>query len=488
MNRWWRMAAGLLCFLAVNTVQAQEVIYSGYEKYDMRAGDFSVIGKVNGRLYTYRSTNDGFFMDVWNDSMLREATVILDFFPSKIYETRFVAYPDKIIVLYQSLERGKVIQYAAKMDETGRLVGDPVKIDSAKTGFFGANKDYFSSAVSDDKRYVAAYGINAKGATLNIGATILDENLVKVARFRSDFEGSGRMANGSGMLGNDGTFYLPVYSIAGSDDNAERLWLLERKLEETGYFRTELPLEDNYATTTFMRIDNNANRIYAGGFYSEKKAGNYDGIVYAQYDIASRSFTTRKLIPFDEPLKAATGARSLKRAFNNFQTRQLIVKNDGGFVLISEAYYQSIRNAGGGFGYGYGFYPMYGGPFMSRNIREYHYDDILALSYNAEGVREWHAFVRKDQFSQEDGGVFSSYALLNTGGSLGFLYNNFNGRKSDIQLATIDDEGAVKMRSMAPSGNDTPDWLPRSGKQVSSRELIVPCLRKKQICFAKIFF
>jgi len=488
MNKWWGMAAWLLCFLAANNLQAQEVIYSGYEKYDMRSGDFSVIGKVNGRLYTYRSTNDGFFMDMWTDSMVREATVILDFFPNKIYETRFIAYPDKIIVLYQSLERGKVIQYAAKMDETGRLVGDPVKIDSAKTGFFGASKDYFSSVVSDDKRFIATYGINSKGAILNIGATILDDNLGKVSRFRSDFEGEGRMASGTGMISNDGTFYLPVYSIAGSDDNAEQLWLLGRKIGETGYFRTELPLDGRYATTSFMRIDNNTNRIYAGGFYSEKKAGNYDGIVYAQYDMTARTFTTQKLIPFDDALKAATGARSAKRAFNNYQTRQLIVKNDGGFVLLSEAFYQSIRNTGGGFGYGYGFYPMYGGPFMSRNIREYHYDDILALSYNAEGVREWHAFIRKDQYSQEDGGVFSSYVLLNTGGSLGFLYNNFNNRKAEIQLATIDAAGEVKMRSMSPTGNDSPDWLPRSGKQVASRELIVPCLRKKQICFAKIFF
>lgn len=490
MNRWWRKAAWLLCFSCIClNAQAQEVIYSGYEKYDMRSGDFSVIGKVGGRLYTYRSTNDGFFMDIWTDSMTREATVILDFFPNKIYETKFVAYPDKVIVLYQGLERGKVIQYAARMDETGRLVGDPVKIDSVKTGFFGPNKDYFSSVVSDDKRNIVVYGVNPKGAVLNIGATILDDNLGKIGRFHSEFEGEGRMSAGTGMVSNAGVFYLPVYSIAGSDDNAARIWLLSRKAGETSYSRTELPLEEKFATSTFMRVDNSANRVYAGGFYSEKKSGNYDGIIYAQYDISARSFTTRKLIPFDDSLKAATGARSAKRAFNNYQTRQLIVKNDGGFVLISEAYYLSVRNTGPGYGYGYGFYPMYGSPFMSsRNIREYHYDDILALSYNGDGVREWHAFVRKDQYSQEDGGVFSSYALLNTGGSLGFLYNNFNGRRSEIQLATIDPGGQVKMRSMSPSGNDSPDWLPRAGKQVSSRELIIPCLRKKQICFAKIIF
>ena len=485
MNILGRAALLLLCVFNIATAFGQDVIYSEYQNYDLRSGDFSVVGKVAGKLYTYRSTKDGFFLDIWNDSMTRSATVILDFFPVKIYETKFIAYPDKIVTLYQSLERGKVIQYAAKLDATGRLLGDPVKIDSAKTGFFGANKDYFSSAVSDDKHYVAIYGVSGKGDELNLGVTVLDDNLVKVNRFQSPFAGEGRMEHGIGLLGNDATFYIPAYSAVGSDDYAEKLWLVSRKVGEKIFVHSPLALNGKFAANIFFRVDNASNRIYAGGFYSDKKNGNYDGVIYAQYDINGTTFTAQKLIEFDDALKAATGERNAKRAFNNYQTRQLIVKKDGGFVMISEAYYTALRSTGSS--YGYGFYPMYG-PAMSRNIREYHYDDILALSYNGEGAREWHSFVRKDQYSQEDGGIFSSYALLNTGGTLGFLFNNLSSRRSSIQLATIDGDGKENVRTFAPQGGDTPDWLPRSGKQVAARELIVPCLRKRQICFAKVVF
>ena len=486
MKKWWNLAAFVLCFLSINQVAAQDVVYSGYEKYDTRSGDFSVIGKVNNKLYTYRSTSDGFFLDIWNDSMVREATVILDFFPTKIYETKFIAYPDKIIALYQSLERGKVIQYAARLDAIGRLIGDPIRIDSIKTGFFGATKNYFSSAISDDKHYFSVYGVNAKGDDLDISAAVFNDEMGKVSRFRTTYTGDGRMAAGTGMLANDGTFYLPAYTAVGGDDNAERLWLLSRAAGATAFTKTELLLEGKFATSMFLRVDNASGRIYAGGFYSDKKNGNYDGVLYAQYDIAGQAFSTRKLIPFDDQIKAATGERNAKRAFNNYQTRQLIVKKDGGFVLVSEAYYTTIRNVGSP--YGYGFYPMYYGPYMARNIREFHYDDILALSYNSDGVREWNAFVRKNQYSEEDAGMFSSYSLLNTGGTLGFLFNSFNGRRSSIQLASIDGAGQVNVRTFAPEGNDSPDWLPRAGKQVSARELIIPCLRKKQICFAKVIF
>ena len=80
------------------------------------------------------------------------------------------------------------------------------------------------------------------------------------------------------------------------------------------------------------------------------------------------------------------------------------------------------------------------------------------------------------------------YAFLNSGGTLGFLFNDFDTRMSRIQLATIDADGKTDMRSFTADGNDNPDWLPRHGKQVSAREIVIPCLRKKQICFAKVVF
>ena len=103
-------------------------------------------------------------------------------------------------------------------------------------------------------------------------------------------------------------------------------------------------------------------------------------------------------------------------------------------------------------------------------------------------MREWQTFVRKNQYSQEDGGLFSSFAFMNTGGTLGFLFNDYNTNRSKIQLASVDGSGKLNMRSLAAGTADDPDWLPRSGKQIAAREVVIPCLRKRQICFAKIVF
>ncbi|MCW3123628.1 MAG: hypothetical protein JWQ38_3120, partial [Flavipsychrobacter sp.] len=121
-----------------HTIQAQEVIYSQYDKYDFRTGDYGVVGMVGGRLYNYRNSSDGAMLDAYDDSMNKIATVLLDFFPEKIYQTRFISYSDKIIILYQSLEGSKVVQYAALLDEKGRLKNKPLELGEVKMGFLGA--------------------------------------------------------------------------------------------------------------------------------------------------------------------------------------------------------------------------------------------------------------------------------------------------------------------------------------------------------------
>jgi hypothetical protein len=485
MNRLLRLIFCVTLLLSAPMAWSQEVIYSPYSKFEIRSGDFAVIGKVGSRLYTYRGSSEGFFLDAYNDSMELMATVVLDFFPKKINQTRFVAYPDHFIVLYQALESGKVIQYAALLDNMARLVKGPMVLSSAKTGLFGQYRDYFSSAISDDKKGIVAYGVEEKNEAIDFTGIWMDDQLNIQRRVTASFKADNDITRGEGILGNNGVFYFPAYTATGAKSFADQLWLLHIPRDSGRFSAVEYPLNDLYVANTYMKLDNLNGRIYLSGFYSSKRNGSYEGMLYSYFDINENSFQNRKTLPFDEALLSATGERSKKRAFDNYEVRNMIIRKDGGFVLIAEDFYVTTRNNNPGYG---GYYTNYSSPFMAQNVREYHYGDIVALSYDKEGNREWNAFARKNQYSQEDGGMFSSFALLNTGGMLGFLFNDFNSSRSRVQLATVDGEGKVNMRSMAAGDKDDPDWLPRSGKQVAAKEMVVPCLYKRQICFAKIVF
>src|SRR6218665_2273011 len=107
---------------SAGTAGAQNIFYSKEQKFTFQNGDFSVVGWCGDRLYTYRASKEGFYLDAYNDSMRLLATVALDFFPKKIYETRFFTTDDQIIVLYQAVQNNHVVQYAARLDSKARML------------------------------------------------------------------------------------------------------------------------------------------------------------------------------------------------------------------------------------------------------------------------------------------------------------------------------------------------------------------------------
>lgn len=89
----------LVLLLMSAGVFAQEVLYTEYEKFDFRSGEFSVVGKVGNKLYVYRGSSEGYYLDAYDDNMHRLATVILDFLPRRCYGTKFITYKDRMVVL-----------------------------------------------------------------------------------------------------------------------------------------------------------------------------------------------------------------------------------------------------------------------------------------------------------------------------------------------------------------------------------------------------
>jgi hypothetical protein len=474
----------LLFSTLLTAAHAQEVTYSPYEKFDFRSDDYGVVGMTGGLLYTFKNSSDGAALEAYDDSMNNVAKVLLDFFPSKIYETHFISYADKIIVLYQALESNKVVQYAALLNDKGLLVGREIKLGTAKTGIFGATRTYFSSAVSDDKKKIVIYSATAKGSTIDFDCKVFDDQLTNIKHGHATFKADNTIEHGEVQIANDGTVYLAAYTPVGTFNYADQYWILSLAPGATKFEPKELRLDARFAASGYMKIDNVNNCIYFGGFYSNKKNGNFDGVIYASYNIATAAYQNMRFIPFDTHLVNAAGARRRNHAFDFYEVRQIIPKGDGGFVFIAEVHYVTTRNS---YDPGASYYSFYS-PYMSTLVHEYHYNDIMAICYDKDGGRQWDAFIPKEQYSQEDNGIFSSYTLLNSGGTLAFLFNDFNVSHSKIQLATLTADGKTDINSFTAEGNDYPDWIPRNGKQVAARELVVPCFHKKQICFAKVVF
>lgn len=464
---------------------AQRVLYSDFSDFDLRNGTVAVIGKLNGNLFTFRSLGKEYFLETYNDSMDHLATIVLDFFPDKVSNIRFINYGDRMLVLYQQQSGTRITQYAAMLDSKGILQKAPLKVDENRAGFFGSSEnDFFSSAVSENKEQLIIYRADTKGKQLHFDACWLDVSKMKVAkRLSLKYKGGNLINCGQALLNNQGDFFLPVYTIIGSRSYSDEYTMLTIRSGESVFRFTPLDLQGHFLEYPFQKINNQNGSIYLASFYSDEKNGNNEGVAAATFDMQSLAFKDNAIIPFADQMRGDTKGKRRERAFNQFRINQLIIKNDGGFLVAAEEYYVTTQST---YMPGLGFYSYYYSPVMSQTIREYHYNDILVLSYDAAKKEQWHTFLRKEQYSQEDDGIFSSYTLLNTGGGLGFLFNDFDARRSRIQLSSLQADGSVQVGFMDSGAADDPDWLPREGRQVDSREVVIPCLRRKQICFAKI--
>jgi hypothetical protein len=483
MTFFKHLVAACLLLLSCYPAWAQEVIYSRYDKFDYRSDAYSVVGMCGGKLYTYVNTTEGARLDAYDESMTKTATVMLDFFPQRIYHVRFVPYPEKMMVLYQALESNKVVQYVAMLDSKGLLKNKPTVLSDTRTGIFGATRDYFSTAISENKKWILVYTAKDKKNGIEVEGKWLDDNGNLIKKSTAKFETENVPEHGEVNIANDGSVYMAAYTPIGAHDYADQYWILVLKPGATSIEAKEMPLNNRFATGGYSRIDNVNGKVYFGGFYSNSRNGRFAGFIYAVYDAASGAFANTRFIPFDNGLVADAGEKR-RGYFDKYLVRQIIVKNDGGFVLIAEEQYVTTRS---NFTPGFGYYSFYS-PVMNSSIREYHYNDIMTVAYNKDGNREWSTFIPKQQYSQEDDGVFSSFALLNSGGTLAFLYNDYDASRSRIQLATLSPEGKIEVQPVQADGNDFPDWLPKSARQVSGRVMVVPCFQKKQICFARVQF
>lgn len=479
--------AMLLAFLS-GPAYAQDIFYSKEQKFTFQNGDFSVVGWSGDRLYTYRASKEGFYLDAYNDSMRLMATIALDFFPQKIYETTFFALEDQIIVLYQAVQSNMVIQYAARLDSRARMLQKPVALDSIKMGWFSADRQYYSSAISGDKSKIIVFSLGkSKNKRQEFSTILLDNTLNILAKGKPYIESNDDFSLGQSLLGNDGSLYLSGYSGAGAHSYSGDAWLFKLSPDAQQFSNIVLPLASNYVTGMYIRLNDQRDEIYVSAFYSGKRAGNLEGLVYGLYNTTGNTFTTFKTIPFDDRLRNATDDRNKKKAFNDYVVRNLIVKNNGGFILVAENYYVNTRTSA--YGTGVGYYSWYNNNnYLSNSTREYHYGDIMVLDYDINGELQWNSFIRKEQYSQEDDGLFSSYAMLNSGASLVFLYNDFSTSKSSLNLAALDVSGSLQLKKINPGRAAGADWLPRSGKQTDLKEIMIPVLRKNSLGFARVVF
>lgn len=504
LKRFLLFVVTLISFNGLLT--AQKVVYADVDREDYRQMQFEILGKMKGNFLVYKNYRTRHYITVYDNDMKEKSKEALDFMPDRTINEDFVSYADYSLLIYQYQKRGIVYCMGVKIGADGKKMGEPVEMDTTQVGVFGDNKIY-TTVASEDKQQVLVFKIKGKNkGRLFITSMFFNPQLqlVNKSRWTYDLDENNDIVNDF-AVSNSGVFAFTHSHRGANRDNISKSWLVVKKQDAAEPGVSQLPFEDEYLDEVRLKVDNYNKRFLVTSFYSKSKRGNIDGLYAASsdFDLTVKPITTN--IEFSDDLRRlAKGDANYKLAFNDYFIKHIIIKSDGGFLLTSESNYTSTR----GSNWNRWDY-LYGNPFISpydyyawspwnnwgwgwnrwnslQSIR-YYADNIMILSVDKNGMLQWSNVINKSQFDDDTDNLLS-YQLMNLGGELYFMFNEWQRRDPLLMAQSVSPDGKLNRLPPMKSMDRGYNLLIRLGKQVSGKQMIAPCIYRNYITFAKIDF
>ncbi|HVY73280.1 MAG TPA: hypothetical protein VG890_00530 [Puia sp.] len=491
----------LLLILPV-LLQAQHIQYSEPEQDDSRRTNFEIIGKISGNILIFKNNHNNNALSVYNGDMKLQQRVPLNFLPERYTNIEFVQYPEFCYMLYEYEKKGIVHFSAVKIDGAGRLMSDPVDLDTTQVGSLNNNKIY-TVAVSENKQNLMILKINSKNPHLFVFTSFLfNQNLELQDRHRINMDLSDRNTQFSNFALDDEGQLVFTRFITSNGEYVSKAALVMKAARADTFAIRDLGAGDRVLDELLLKIDNPNRRYLVSAFYYKQRRGNIEGLYTVIWDKETDSRFKESLTIFNDELRALakSSESNLKMAFNDFFLKHIIAKRDGGYLVVSESNYTTTRgSAFNRWDYMYGSpYMDYSSPFYNPyspwnrygtmgNINRYNSENIMVLSFDKNSNLEWSNVIPKTQFDDE-GNTTISHQMLITGGALHFLYNQYERRTVLLTDQSISRDGKLTHYPTLHNLDKGYEFMPRYGKQVTANSTIIPCQYKAYLCFAKIDF
>jgi len=274
-----------------------------------------------------------------------------------------------------------------------------------------------------------------------------------------------------------------------------------------------ISLDEKFITDLTFRIAGNG-QIVCSGFYSDKGTSSIRGTYFFRLDPKSGEMQDKNAKDFDFDFLTAdvsdrkiakymdaerSGKKNKQAELERYALDHLILRNDGGALLVAEQYfvreYVDRDNS------------YWGNTYYNNNLGNtydyyYNYNDIIVVNIRPNGEIQWTARIPKQQSTVNDGGYFSSYSMSIVRDKIYFIYNDnernfssddnrlhdFDRRRSVIALAQLSTNGSVKTFPIFSSQGANVITRPKVCRQTGRREMVIYGENGKKFKFANLQF
>ena len=486
---------------------AQNITYSEVEKADSRNMNFEILGNFSDNFLVYKNLNRRQTLTIYDNNMAIKENIKLDFISDRTNNIDFLTYPNYFLMVWQYEKGNNIYCKAARLDGSGHLVGSILDLDTTRQNFFSNKVNYYFTW-SEDKTKLLLYKTHTRNNEYTQITKVYNDNFLlldsskRIINYNDNREDFGDL-----QIDNAGTILFPKVKQNAREEYINTLEVNFKKLNIEKVITVNVPLNKQLIQSPLIKIDNRNKNYIVTTFSYKKNAGNIDGLLSAVISNDSFNITNQTINIFNDSLRLKlSGKPDWRSAYDNLNIRNVILKKDGGFIVLTEEYYKQRRynstfnDRFNGFNnryynsysdyylYNRGYFGYYR-PFNDGNGRDiiYNYNDVINFSFSSDLKLQWNNVINKTTSDIENDN-FLSFINMNAGSQIYFLFLQKDNNRQILSNYAMQPDGSI-IRNATLKGREAGyNFMPRLARQTGVKQMIVPCTLRNNIAFAKIDF
>ena len=249
--------------------------------------------------------------------------------------------------------------------------------------------------------------------------------------------------------------------------------------------QSKIPLTEKVACDVDVAFNNQNGNVVVAGLTSEKKTTDA-----TEYFFVNKHISDYALI--EEPqitnigiafIREVYGRKKTKeKELKDFKVYEIICRQDGGFLLVTEMDREYQRRTA--FNSVTRTNRTYNSPV--RGWTDHYNEDIVLFSIHPSGKEHWREVLFKKQFSQDDGGAFSSFHLFKTPSRIKVIYNDEIKNNNTVSEYVLNPLGQYERNSLLSTEYQNLRLRFRDGVQLNNHQFLVPSEKNYNLRLVKI--
>lgn len=425
---------------------------------------YDLIGRLRDRILLFRDKYEDFEVQAFDAQMRFSWSRELDDLERHgVQILSVVGGRNDFSIVYKLRRRGHFLVRVHKYDPGANLIDSMTVVDYGERVFTPPALDVVES---DDRNYFVVYN-TAERNKLESVCFRLDKMQIawtKDIALEDNYFGTN---DESMALSNNGDFYLV------SEKNNRRAKLDDHAfhiLRVTGGTDalTITPAPEFLTNHAQFTYDNLNQRLVGAGLYSDKNKDRANGVFFMRASPDGNAQASLHTEPFDDKFISIVRQKDVEddnRGIADADVRQLILRQDGGVILVTERNHEIQRGSAAGRG------------FWREGMRmvvDFYFDDLLVMALQPDGQTQWKTVLHKKQYSQDDDGTFSSFFLLRSPDKLRFLFNDEIKYETTCSEYVLSPLGDFDRNSLLTTADQNLRLRFRDAVQISANECLVP--------------